>query len=217
MSGQANKLTWLLSLALAATVGFSVHAADKADKKKSKEGKEDAKKEKERLKSEPKDAADLFTPTPGYLKKQEGERNLAKEIEDEVAQRAVPMPAGMDLETDWYSPHIDVKSVGKIIKGWVIDEIVLLETDKKSLLCINRADGVQKWRCELSDAIRYTPAVSRNNIVVNVSNYLIGIEKNAGYIRWKLLPNFVMSCSPIIVDPAAYPNCLLYTSPSPRD
>ena len=37
------------------------------------------------------------------------------------------------------------------------DDLVLLETDKHNLLCVRRADGVQKWTCELSDAIRYSP------------------------------------------------------------
>ncbi|HYG78146.1 MAG TPA: PQQ-binding-like beta-propeller repeat protein [Planctomycetota bacterium] len=202
MSAPAHKLTWMMSLALLASLGLAANAADKSEKKEEKIKKV---KEDKKLKSEPKTPADLFTPTPAYEKQQENARNIAAEIEAEVAARAVPVPAGMDLEVDWYSPHINPQTIGRVLKGWVIDDVVLLETDKNSLLCINRADGVQKWRCELSGSIRYSPAVSRNNVIVNINNYLVGIEKNAGYIRWKLLPDFVMSSTPIIVDPAAYP------------
>lgn len=198
----ANTLKWTVPIVLLAFAGVSTYAADKEDKKK--DAKERAKKE-EKVKSAPKDGADLFKPTPGFEAKEKAARNIAEEVEAEVAARAVPIPPEMNLDVEWYSPHIDANRVGKITKGWVIDEIVLLETDKKNLICVRRADGVEMWRCELTDAIRYSPSVSRNNVIVNVNNYLVAIEKNAGYVRWKLLPTFVMSCTPLIIDPAAYP------------
>jgi len=198
----ANTLKWTVPIVLLAFAGVSTHAADKEDSKK--DAKERAKKD-EKVKSAPKDGADLFKPTSAYEAKEKAARNIADEIENEVAARAVPIPAEMGLELDWYSPHFDANKVGKITKGWVIDELVLLETDKHNLIAVRREDGVERWRCELTDTIRYSPSVSRNNVIVNVNNYLVGIEKNAGYVRWKLLPTFVMSNSPLIIDPAAYP------------
>ncbi|HEY3325393.1 MAG TPA: hypothetical protein VGP72_33385 [Planctomycetota bacterium] len=185
MSGHVTKA--LLALLV---ISFAAYPADK---------------DKDKPKSDPKNTAELFTPPAALLEKEKRERNVAAEIDAEVAARAVPVPPAMDLDLEWYSPHIDAAKYGVLIKGWVSDEIVLLETDKHNLLCVRRDNGVEKWRCELTDAIRYAPAISRNNVVVNVNNYLVGIERNAGYIRWKLLPNFVMSCSPIVIDPPTYP------------
>jgi outer membrane protein assembly factor BamB len=132
-------------------------------------------------------------------------RSVAEQVDAEVASRAVSVPPQMDLDLEWYSPHIDVKATGPIIKGWVIKDLVLLETEKHFLVGVRRADGYERWRCELEDAIRYAPSVSQNNVVVNVKNFLVGIEKNGGDIRWRLMPNFVMSTSPLVVDPPAYP------------
>jgi outer membrane protein assembly factor BamB len=128
-----------------------------------------------------------------------------KDLEAEIASRAVPMPRQMDLDIDWYSPHIDAEKSGKIVRGWVINDLVLLETDKHVLVAVRKDDGYEKWRCELTQDIRYQPSVSNNNVLVNVNNFLIAIEKNVGDVRWRLLPSFVMSCAPIIVDPPSYP------------
>lgn len=125
--------------------------------------------------------------------------------EPKEVSRAVPLPSQMDLELDWYSPHIDAEKSGKIIKGWVVNDLVLLETDKKILVAVRKEDGFEKWRCELLKEIRYSPSVSSNNVLVNVNNFLIAIEKNVGDVRWRLQPNFVMSSAPIIIDPPAYP------------
>ena len=194
MSGQANK--WAVSVVLLATICVAACAADK-DEKKSKDKKKD--------KDTKPTPAELFTPSKEFEAKEARNRNIAQEIEEQVAARAVPVPAEMQLDVDWYSPHINLQRDGKVTKGWVIDDVILLETDKKNLICVRRNDGVERWRCELTDAIRYTPSVSRNNVVVNVNNHLVSISKDNGYIRWKLLPNFVMSCSPLVIDPPAYP------------
>ena len=140
-----------------------------------------------------------------FTRQVEPAHNYAADIDAEVKARAVPMPPQMELDIQWYSPHIDAKGAGNIVKGWVIRDMILCETDKHFLIGIRRADGFERWRCELTDEIRYAPSVSENNVVVNVKNYLLGIEKNLGDIRWRLLPDFVMSSTPLVVDPAMYP------------
>ncbi|HYF50124.1 MAG TPA: PQQ-binding-like beta-propeller repeat protein [Planctomycetota bacterium] len=198
MSGQNKRLTLLaiLGLMLAAAPAFS------ADKEKD-SNKEKAKKEK--TKSKPENPADIFKPTPGYEAKEGAERDYMRELEAEVEARKVPLPAEMNLELAWYSPHIKAAEAGKILRGWVRGEFILLETDKRLLIAVRREDGVERWRCELNEEIRYAPCVSRNNVVVNCNNYLIAIEKNTGEIRWRLLPRFVMSNEPLVIDPPAYP------------
>jgi len=188
MSSQASKLG-LMAVALLLAVACA--AGEKSDKPKAK--------------AEPKTPADLFTPTPQQVAKEAAARDYAKEIEAELAARAVPLPPEMDLDLEWYSPFVDAAKWGRLVKGWVGDDLVLIETDKHNLLCVRRVDGVQKWACELSDAIRYSPSVTRNNVVVNVKNFLVAIHREAGYVRWRLLPSFVMSCSPLVIDPPAYP------------
>ena len=150
-------------------------------------------------------AEDNGKPHTVYEDKQKQNTSIAQQIDAEVAARAINMPSQMDLDVEWYSPHIEAGKTGPIVKGWVIRDLILLETEKHFLVAVRRADGYERWRCELEDAIRYAPSVSNNNVVVNVKNYLVGIEKNGGDIRWRLLPNFVMSTSPLCVDPAAYP------------
>ncbi|MCY3017774.1 MAG: PQQ-binding-like beta-propeller repeat protein [Planctomycetota bacterium] len=192
MSGRATKLRLtVLATVLAIVWGAACGAADKAEKPK--------------VKDEPKTPAEAFTPTKEYLEKEQQARNFAAEIEKEVEARAVPMPPEMALDVDWYSPFVDKSKLGQLTKGWVYDDLVLLETDKQMLVCVRRADGVERWVCELSGAIRYAPCISRNNVVVNVNNYLVAIHREAGYMRWRLLPNFVMSCAPLVIDPATYP------------
>jgi outer membrane protein assembly factor BamB len=167
-------------------------AADKGDKKTTKD---------ERAAS----PAELFTPSAELKAKQEAQATVAAQIEAELAARAIALPPEMALDVDWYSPFVDVGKVGKLERGWVVEDVVLLETNKRNLVCMRRADGVTQWICELSEGIRYMPAVSRNNVVVNVNNTLVAVHKQAGFVRWRLMPNFVMSCAPLVVDPPAYP------------
>ncbi len=130
-------------------------------------------------------------------------------VSTEVEGRKVVVPPDLNMALDWYAPRIAVEN-GLVVKGWVKKDIILLLTDKNMLVCINRADGTEKWRADLTDAPRYEPAVSRSNIIVNIKNYLVAIHKRTGRIRWRMLPKFVMSTSPMVIDPAAYPK--LYTN-----
>lgn len=133
------------------------------------------------------------------------ENKIAQQIENDVASRAIALPSQMALDVEWYSPHINATEVGRIIKGWVREDLVLLETEKHILIAVRRDNGVERWRCQLDQALRYSPAISQNNVVVNVNNFLVAIERHVGGIRWKLLPNFPMSCEPLVIDPAEYP------------
>jgi outer membrane protein assembly factor BamB len=132
-------------------------------------------------------------------------RNITAEIEAEVTAHRVPLPPEMALDLEWYSPNVKSGEFGQIIKGWVRDDLVLLETDKNYLIAVRRTDGSERWRCQLNDTIRYSPSLSRNNVVVNCNNRLVAIERHLGDIRWVLMPKFVMSCDPLVVDPALYP------------
>lgn len=190
MNGQASKLVGVAAVLLLTVACFTCGAADKGDKAK--------------VKDEAK-AVELLTPSKEYQEKQAAVRDYSKEIDAELAARAVPVPPEMDLDLEWYSPHLDVAKFGRMIKGWATDDIVLLETDKHNLLCVRRTDGVQQWTCELTGPVRYSPSVSRNNVLVNINNVLVAIHREAGYVRWRLQPNFVMSCSPLLVDPPSYP------------
>lgn len=122
----------------------------------------------------------------------------------EIEGRKVVMPPDLKMDLDWYAPAV-VPEAGQIVRGWVRGEFVLLATDKNFLIAVRRDDGTEQWRCVLEDEVRYEPAVSANNVVVNVKNFLIAIDKISGEVRWRLLPNFVMSNTPVVVDPAAYP------------
>lgn len=112
----------------------------------------------------------------------------------------LPAPAGMEVE--WQSVP---SSAGTPIKGWVREDLILLETDAHSLIAIRRVDGFHLWHCYLEGAIKFTPSVSRSNVLVNVNNYLMAIDKRGGNIRWKLTPDFIMSADPLLVDPPLYP------------
>jgi outer membrane protein assembly factor BamB len=198
MIGHMHKTGAVLPAMLLAVIGLlpaapAIRAAEKESRKAEKPQRESDKKNKS-SKNQKEDASKSGG---------DGHETL-EEIEASVAARAVNVPAAMNLDVEWQTPH--VKPVfGRIVKGWVKEDLILLETDKHSLIAVRRADGVERWRCELSEAIRYEPAVSRNNVIVNLNNRLVAIEKNIGEIRWKLPPNFVMSCSPLVVDPPAYP------------
>lgn len=122
----------------------------------------------------------------------------------EIEGRRVVMPPDLNMELDWYAPAV-APEAGNIVKGWVKGELILLETDKHYLIAIRRDDGTEQWRSIQEEELRYEPTVSVNNVVVNVKNYLVAIEKHSGEVRWRLLPNFVMSDTPLVIDPAAYP------------
>ena len=132
------------------------------------------------------------------------ERTEELVITSEIEGRQVVLPTDLPMDLLWYSPAVGLEG-GRIVRGWVMAEVVLLETDKNYLICVQRENGTEKWRCVLEDKVRYEPSVSRNNVVVNVNNILVGIDKRVGEIRWRLKPTFVMSNGPVIVDPAAYP------------
>jgi len=200
MSGQNRSLSLLaiLALMLACVPAFS---ADRDKEKNSNKEKE----KREKTKSRPENPADIFKPTSEFEAKEAKDHDYMKELEAEVEARKVPLPEAMNMELAWYSPHIKTAEAGKIVRGWIKNEFVLLETDKKYLIAVRREDGVERWRCELNEEIRYAPCVSRNNVVVNCNNNLIAIEKTTGEIRWRLMPRFVMSNEPLVIDPPAYP------------
>jgi len=185
----------LAVLALLAAVCF---AAEKGDKAKAGDDR--------KAPAEPSTSAkDRPAEEKGRGTAEKAATDFTKEIEAEAEARAVPLPPEMELDLEWYSPRLDASSFGKIVKGWVGEDLVLLETDKHSLFCVRRSDGVETWVCSLTDSIRYSPSVTRNNVVVNVNNNLVGIQRESGFVRWRLQPNFVMSCAPLVVDPPAYP------------
>src|SRR5205823_12408268 len=109
MTVQAKKLIWTVPIVLLAFAGTATFAADK-EKDKGKEEKVKTKKD-DKLKSEPRTPADLFKPTPEFEAKEQKARNIGEQIEAEVAARAVPIPAEMSLDVDWYSPHLDAAKV----------------------------------------------------------------------------------------------------------
>jgi len=122
----------------------------------------------------------------------------------EIEGRRVVLPPDLNMDLDWYSPTVSAES-GRIVKGWVKSDLILLATDTNTLIAIRRSDGTEQWRVQLDDVIRYEPVVTRSNVVVNIKNFLVAIEKQIGEIRWRLLPKFVMSNAVVVVDPAAYP------------
>jgi len=132
-------------------------------------------------------------------------RARAADIEKELAAGTLAVPPEIKLDLEWYSPQVDLVRFGQLVRGWVRDDLALLETSKNVLVAVRRTDGVERWRCELAGPVRYAPSVSRNNVLVNVENYLVAIDRNSGEIRWRLLPKFSMSCEPLIVDPPVYP------------
>ncbi|GMV81941.1 MAG: hypothetical protein AMXMBFR7_31250 [Planctomycetota bacterium] len=125
-------------------------------------------------------------------------------VSSEIEGRKVVLPPGLALELEWYSPVVDASKAGLIVRGWVDEEFVLLETDKLNLICVNRKDGTENWRLVLEQPLRYQPEVTRNNVIVNVNNFLVAVEKRTGEVRWRLLPKFVMSTPPLVFDPPAY-------------
>ncbi len=131
--------------------------------------------------------------------------NFAEEIEAEVASHQITLPAQMDLAVEWHVALADVKQFGRVVKAWLRSDLVLLETEKHALIAIRRADGVELWVCQLTEPIRYAPAVSNGNVVVNLNNDLQAINRVTGELRWRLRPNFVMSCEPMVLDPLTYP------------
>ncbi len=112
----------------------------------------------------------------------------------------LPAPSGMEVE--WQSVP---GGGGTAIKAWVREDLILIETDKHNLVAVRRADGYHLWHCFLETDIRFSPSVSRTNVLVNVNNYLIAIDKRSGSIRWKLAADFIMSAAPLLVDPPLYP------------
>jgi len=193
-----NRFAWLLSLPLLALLAMPVVAADKKDKKLEEI-------EKKQKKDKKKGTTALLEPSEQQLASEATARDITAAIEQEVAARAVPVPPQMALDLEWTLPHIDATKFGILQKGWVLNDLILVETSKNFLLAITRADGVLRWVCQLEDFIRYQPSVSRNNVVVNVKNFLVAIHKDAGYVRWKILPKFMMSSAPLVIDPPVYP------------
>jgi outer membrane protein assembly factor BamB len=108
-------------------------------------------------------------------------------------------PAGMEME--WQS----ATSGGAATRAWVKDDLVLTVSGN-TLTAINRADGFHKWNCALDGEIKFAPSVSRANVLVNVNNYLIAIDKRGGNVRWKLGTDFIMSAEPVLIDPPLYPS-----------
>ena len=116
------------------------------------------------------------------------------------ASSDMPAPGGMEVE--WQSV---AGSAGAAVRAWVRDDLILIETDSHNLVAIRRSDGFHLWQCFLENNIRFTPSVSRSNVLVNVNNNLVGIDKRSGNIRWRLGVDFIMSTDPLLVDPPLYP------------
>ena len=139
------------------------------------------------------------------------DRNYTAEIEAEVAEQTITLPPQMDLEMEWHARPVKAEKAQKAQKGckvinaWVKEDLVLLETEKHDLIAMRRADGVELWVCHLSQSPRYAPAVSRNNVVLNLNNDLQAINRATGELRWLLHVSFVMSCEPLVIDPPVYP------------
>src|SRR6185503_5935187 len=76
----------------------------------------------------------------------------------EVEGRRVIIPPDLSMDLDWYSPTISAES-GRVIKGWVKNDLIILATDTNTMIAVRRADGVEQWRVQLDDEIRYEPAV----------------------------------------------------------
>jgi hypothetical protein len=112
----------------------------------------------------------------------------------------MPAPGGMEVE--WQSV---ASGAGTVVKAWVRDDLIIVETDSHNLIAIRRTDGYHLWQCFLENSIRFTPAISRTNILINVNNFLLAIDKRSGNIRWKLGTDFIMSTDPLLVDPPLYP------------
>lgn len=193
-----NRFAWLLSFSVLALLAMPAFAADKNDKKLEEI-------EKKLKKEKKKGEKGLLEPSEKQLASEATARDITAQIEQEVAAREVPVPQQMALDLEWTLPHIDATKFGIIQKGWVLNDLILLETNKNFLMAVTRADGVLRWVCVLEDFIRYQPSVSRNNVVVNVKNFLVAIHKDAGYVRWKILPKFMMSSAPLVIDPPVYP------------
>jgi outer membrane protein assembly factor BamB len=119
--------------------------------------------------------------------------------------RKVIVPPDLALTLDWYSPIVDPVKTGQVVRGWVKDDLILLETDKNTLIAVRRSDGTERWQCTLEKPLSYEPVVSASNVFVIVNNWLTAIEKRTGEVRWRLLPRHALSCTPAIVDPPLYP------------
>jgi len=148
---------------------------------------------------------ELFKPTQEFGRRESDERGRSQQMDHEVASSAIPLPSQMDLETEWYTPHIGGSDSGNISQVWIKDELIFVETSKHDLITVRREDGVELWRCHLEGELKFPPAVSRNNVVVNIKNNLIAIEKSGGNVRWRIMPDFVMSNEPLVFDPPSYP------------
>jgi len=170
-----------LSLLLVLLCASAVMASEKKDDKDDKDKKDNKEKKDDKDKKE--------------------EKFEARELEG----RRVIVPPDLQMDVEWYSPIIAAEESGKVVRGWVRDTLVILETEKHNLICIDRVNGSEKWRCVMEEPIRYEPAVSRNNVVVNVNNNLVAIERDTGEVRWRLKPSFQMSAAPLVVDPPLYP------------
>ncbi|MCX7804448.1 MAG: PQQ-like beta-propeller repeat protein [Planctomycetota bacterium] len=117
----------------------------------------------------------------------------------------VVLPEDLNLDLDWPTPPVS-EEFGRIERGWAIGGVVLIETDRHALIAIRKDNGITMWTVQLDAPIRYHPTVSAGHVVVNVRNNLIAIERRTGEIRWKLMPKFVMSCAPLLVEPISYPS-----------
>jgi outer membrane protein assembly factor BamB len=194
MNTPTKSVTTVISV-LSVVLVFSVAAATGAEKPNEKKEKKPA----------PEVAADIFKPSSEYLANDAKERATVKGLDTDFASRGVELPEVMTLELAWASPFVKTGEAGRIVKGWVKEDIILLETDKHVLVAVDRNNGVEHWRTELPHQIRYEPTVSRNNVIVNCNNALVSVEKRSGGIRWKLYPRFAMSCAPLVIDPVSYP------------
>jgi len=133
------------------------------------------------------------------------EQSQEKLSSAEYEGRRVIMPPDLPLDLDWYSPVVDPKVSGKIGRGWVSKDMVLLETDQNFLIGVRRSDGTERWRMKMRGPLMFEPVVTSHNVFVVVKNYLSAIEKRSGQTRWRILPKFPISCAPYVAEPALYP------------
>lgn len=141
---------------------------------------------------------------PGAEKAAAAKLKAAALNEFVAADPNLRLPGDMRLTVEWYTPPVG-KEAGRIIHAWVRGPQILAETDRHVLISVKRKTGTEMWRCELSGPLVFEPAVSRENVVVNIANTLVALSRRWGKVRWRLQPRFLMSGAPVVIDPVKFP------------
>jgi outer membrane protein assembly factor BamB len=101
----------------------------------------------------------------------------------------------------WALPF--TKSVSKDTV-WVHEDIILLLAEGADLYCVRKRDGVPLWAMDLEHRPQFEPAVSDRMVYVFVRNKLVGIDRMAGQVLWRLSPEFAPSAAPCVAEPNLY-------------